>query len=31
MNFDSHGDVDGIIDWLQVDDKGAFVDQGPIK
>jgi branched-chain amino acid transport system substrate-binding protein len=31
MDFDSHGDVDGIINWLQVDDKGAFVDQGPIK
>jgi branched-chain amino acid transport system substrate-binding protein len=31
MTFDAHGDVDGIIDWLQVDDKGSFVDQGPIQ
>ena len=31
LTFDKAGDVDGIINWLQVDDKGAFVDQGPIK
>jgi branched-chain amino acid transport system substrate-binding protein len=31
MDFDAHGDVDGIINYLTVDDKGAFVDQGPIK
>jgi branched-chain amino acid transport system substrate-binding protein len=31
LTFDEHGDVDGIINWLQVDDKGQFVDQGPIK
>ena len=31
LTFDKAGDVDGIINWLQVDDKGTFVDQGPIK
>jgi len=31
MDFDAHGDVDGIINYLTVDDKGAFVDQGAIK
>jgi branched-chain amino acid transport system substrate-binding protein len=31
MNLDAHGDVDGIINWLKVDDKGAFVDQGEIQ
>ena len=31
LTFDAHGDVDGIINWLQVDDKGQFVDEGPIK
>jgi branched-chain amino acid transport system substrate-binding protein len=31
LDFDAHGDVDGIINYLTVDDKGAFVDQGPIK
>lgn len=31
MDFDAHGDVDGIINYLTVDDKGTFVDQGEIK
>jgi branched-chain amino acid transport system substrate-binding protein len=31
MNLDAHGDVDGIINWLKVDDKGNFVDQGAIQ
>jgi branched-chain amino acid transport system substrate-binding protein len=31
MTFNEHGDVDGIINWLKVDDKGNFVDQGSIE
>jgi branched-chain amino acid transport system substrate-binding protein len=31
LDFDKAGDVDGIINYLTVDDKGSFVDQGAIK